>query len=204
MLLSYFAKNASNFSDLWKWPLHMGAFCQFPFRWIYYCLVVIPPESKLAKRSSVHCDDNSFFFQTKLTAQTTNANNVSNPEEMILTALNTSRSMQTRTLKIAQDDPKITKVVKVAQILREIFSATIATSPKGAKLFKEMPSRKRNPDYFEVIEEPMDLNTIEKTINSGLYSNPDQFDRDFLMLFQNNYRLVKYFFIFICRIHWIN
>ena len=136
------------------------------------------------------CDNNSFFFQTKVNAQTTNANNVSNPEEMILTALNTSRSMQTRTLKIAQDDPKITKLVKVAQILREIFSATIATSPKGAKMFKEMPSRKRNPDYFELIEEPMDLNTIEKTINSGLYTNPDQFDRDFLILFQNNYRLV--------------
>merc|ERR1719266_2510919 len=98
---------------------------------------------------------------TKANAQTTNANNVSNPEEMILTALNTSRSMQTRTLKIAQDDPKITKLVKVAQILREIFSATIATSPKGVKMFKEMPSRKRNPD---------------------------QFDRDFLILFQNNYR----------------
>lgn len=110
---------------------------------------------------------------------------------MILTALNTSRSMQTRTLKIAQDDPKITKLVKVAQILREIFSATIATSPKGAKLFKEMLSRKRNPDYFDLIEEPMDLNTIEKTINSGLYTNPDQFDRDFLILFQNNYRLVN-------------
>ena len=109
---------------------------------------------------------------------------------MILTALNTSRSMQTRTLKIAQDDPKITKLVKVARILREIFSATIATSPQGAKMFKEMPSRKRNPDYFELIEEPMDLNTIEKTINSGLYTNPDQFDRDFLILFQNNYRLV--------------
>ena len=57
-------------------------------------------------------------------------------------------------------------------------------------MFKEMPSRKRNPDYFELIEEPMDLNTIEKTINSGLYTNPDQFDRDLLILFQNNYRLV--------------
>ena len=112
---------------------------------------------------------------------------------MILTALNTSRSMQTRRLAIVQDDPKITKLVKVAQILREIFSATITTTPKGAKLFKETPSRKRNPDYFDLIEEPMDLNTIEKTINSGLYTNPDQFDRDFLILFQNNYRLVILF-----------
>ena len=38
--------------------LHRGAFCQFPFRWIYYChsSVVNPPERKLAKRTSVDCD----------------------------------------------------------------------------------------------------------------------------------------------------
>ena len=46
-------------------------------------------------------------------------------EEMILTgltALTTARSMQTRRLAIAQDDPKVTKVVKLAQVLREIFA----------------------------------------------------------------------------------
>ena len=50
-------------------------------------------------------------------------------EEMILTgltALTTARSMQTRRLAIAQDDPKVTKVVKLAQVLREIF-AQVAT-----------------------------------------------------------------------------
>ena len=103
--------------------------------------------------------------------------------------MNTSRSMQTRRLAIAQDDPKVTKVVKVAQILREIFTHVIATNPQ-AELFKELPSEKSNPLYFDLIEEPIDLNTIEKSINSGMYSDPDQFDRDFLKLFQNNYRLV--------------
>ena len=43
-----------------------------------------------------------------------------------LTALTTARSMQTRRLAIAQDDPKVTKVVKLAQVLREIF-AQVAT-----------------------------------------------------------------------------
>ena len=47
------------------------------------------------------------------------------PAEMILTgltALATARSMQTRRLTIAQDDPSVTKVVKLAQLLREIFA----------------------------------------------------------------------------------
>ena len=133
-----------------------------------------------------------FFLQIKSNNQTTVANVNANSEEMILTALNTSRSMQTRRLAIAQDDPKVTKVVKVAQVLREIFTQVIATNP-DAKLFRELPSRKRNPEYFVLIEEPIDLNTIEKTINSGSYTDPDQFDRDFLKLFQNNYRLVILF-----------
>ena len=36
--------------------LNRGAFCPFPFRWIYYTAIVVnPPEKKLAKRTSVHC-----------------------------------------------------------------------------------------------------------------------------------------------------
>ena len=35
--------------------LHRGAFCQFPFRWIYYCHSSKSTERKLAKRTYVHC-----------------------------------------------------------------------------------------------------------------------------------------------------
>ena len=54
-------------------------------------------------------------------------------EEMILTgltALTTARSMQTRRLAIAQDDPKVTKVVKLAQVLREIFAQVTTLNGK--------------------------------------------------------------------------
>ncbi len=46
------------------------------------------------------------------------------PEDMILTgltALATARSMQTRRLASARDDPNVTKVVRLAQLLREIL-----------------------------------------------------------------------------------
>ena len=59
---------------------------------------------------------------------------VKSAEEMIktgLTALATARSMQTRRLAIVQDDPNVTKVVKLAQILREIYAQV--TSVNGKK-----------------------------------------------------------------------
>lgn len=59
------------------------------------------------------------------------------PEQMILTgltALATARSMQTRRLAIAQDDPNVTKVVKLAQMLREIFAQVTSLNGKIFKL----------------------------------------------------------------------
>jgi histone-lysine N-methyltransferase ASH1L len=119
-----------------------------------------------------------------------------NPEEMIqtgLTALTTARSVQTRRLAIVQDDPKVTKVVKLAQILREIFfhisSLRFENSSNCSRYFKELPNRKsKDSAYYETIQEPIDLNTIERNINTGTYLDPDQFDKDLLRLFQNNLR----------------
>ncbi len=55
------------------------------------------------------------------------------PEEMImtgLTALTTARSMQTRRLAIAQDNPNVTKVVKLAQLFREIYAQVVTIAGK--------------------------------------------------------------------------
>ena len=46
------------------------------------------------------------------------------PEEMILTgltALATARSMQTRRLASARDDPNVSKILRLSQLLREIL-----------------------------------------------------------------------------------
>ena len=54
-------------------------------------------------------------------------------EEMIkigLDALATGRSMGTRRLAIVQDDPNVTKVVKLAQILREMFAQLTSVNGK--------------------------------------------------------------------------
>merc|ERR1711997_591084 len=116
-------------------------------------------------------------------------------EEMILTgltALTTARSMQTRRLAIAQDDPKVTKVVKLAQVLREIFAQVASQCDQNGKSLSKplqnIPSKKKQPQYYDFIPEPIDLQTIERFINTGTYSQPDQFDRDVLKTFQNAIR----------------
>ncbi len=120
------------------------------------------------------------------------------PEEMIktgITALTTARSMQTRRLTIAQDDPNVTKVVKLAQILREIFAqVTSITDDKGRPLsrhFNSLPSKRKHPLYQTLVgggEIQLDFNSIDRSINTGSYATPDAFDKDMIGLFQNNMR----------------
>jgi len=43
----------------------------------------------------------------------------------------------------------------------------------------------RCPDYYHMIEDPIDLTTIEKNINSGHYRATKDFHEDFLRLFGN-------------------
>ena len=44
------------------------------------------------------------------------------------------------------------------------------------------------PDYFHVIEKPMDFSTIKKKLNSSLYTNFKEFDDDINLTFNNCYK----------------
>ena len=73
------------------------------------------------------------------------------PAEMILTgltALATARSMQTRRLTIAQDDPSVTKVVKLAQLLREIFAQITTVDGRSIATFSLIVS-----DFFKLLSQ---------------------------------------------------
>lgn len=43
------------------------------------------------------------------------------------------------------------------------------------------------PDYFDVIKQPMDLGTIRKKIDTGMYGRPEQFESDVRLVFTNCY-----------------
>jgi histone-lysine N-methyltransferase ASH1L len=48
-----------------------------------------------------------------------------------------------------------------------------------------LPSRKKHPEYYTVIEHPIDFHIIEKNILSGSYSDLEAFDKDMNRLFKN-------------------
>lgn len=58
---------------------------------------------------------------------------------------------------------------------------------------QNLPSKKKQPQYYDFIPEPIDLQTIERFINTGSYTTPDQFDRDILRSLQNALRFYGQF-----------
>lgn len=48
-----------------------------------------------------------------------------------------------------------------------------------------LPSKKKHPEYYTVIENPTDFQIIEKNIFSGAYADLEAFDKDMNTLFKN-------------------
>jgi len=46
-------------------------------------------------------------------------------------------------------------------------------------MFMEKPSKKLYPDYYQVIEHPIDMLSIEANIKADKYANEDQLVSDF-------------------------
>lgn len=51
--------------------------------------------------------------------------------------------------------------------------------------FLEKPSKKLYPDYYEVIQHPIDMNTIEMNIKADRYGTLDDVVGDFRLMFAN-------------------
>lgn len=51
--------------------------------------------------------------------------------------------------------------------------------------FEKLPSRRELPDYYEVIENPMDFNRIKKKIRDGKYSSVQDMGKDVKLLCEN-------------------
>ncbi|CAH1155038.1 unnamed protein product [Phaedon cochleariae] len=106
-----------------------------------------------------------------------------------LNALKQPRSMKTRRVARGEDDPELSKTVKLAALLKEIWGAvTAAKDEKGDLLatpFTTMPSKRKAPDFYAQLANPIDLATIEQNIATGVYKTAESFDEDFHCLFRN-------------------
>ena len=107
-----------------------------------------------------------------------------------LTALTTARSVQTRRLALAQDNPDVSKVVQIAKTFQEILDALndLKTEDGQESLlceFLKLPAKEDLPQYYCNISEPIDLSSIRAGLSSGSYHSVAQIDQDILLLFQN-------------------
>ena len=109
------------------------------------------------------------------------------------TALNTARSVKTRRLAQAEDDPEMTRLAKLAQIFKDIYDKLVASRDPVedkplATPFMSLPSKKKHPNYYTRVGEPIDLSCIEKNILTGHYKSAEAFDGDVMRLFHNSLR----------------
>lgn len=54
--------------------------------------------------------------------------------------------------------------------------------------FTTLPPKRKLPEYYEKVLEPIDLATIEQNIENGQYKTAEQFDQDVIKMFDNNIR----------------
>ncbi|XP_046489203.1 histone-lysine N-methyltransferase ash1 isoform X1 [Neodiprion pinetum] len=113
-----------------------------------------------------------------------------------LTALtNTNpRTVRTRRLAQAQDDPEVNKTAKLAKVLKDLYTLVATAKDETDQLlcapFINSPPKRKLPEYYEKISDPIDLSTIDQCIGTGHYKTAEQFDQDMIRLFDNN---VKFF-----------
>jgi len=111
-----------------------------------------------------------------------------------MNALTNSCSVRTRRLATAQNDPEMEKKAKLATIFKQLFdiicNAKEETGEILATPFITLPSKRRVPNYYQKISEPIDLTTIANNIEVGVYDTVIAFDSDILKLLTNN---MKYY-----------
>ncbi|XP_014262074.1 histone-lysine N-methyltransferase ash1 isoform X2 [Cimex lectularius] len=119
----------------------------------------------------------------------------SNSQEVFMTqmtALSCPRSMRTRRLAQAEDNPEMTKTAKLACIFKDLYNEVVNAKEESGELlsshFITLPSKRKYPLYYQRIQNPIDLNMIEHNINTGIYKTVESFDQDMMNLFKNNVR----------------
>ncbi|XP_068230522.1 protein polybromo-1 isoform X3 [Palaemon carinicauda] len=77
----------------------------------------------------------------------------------------------------------------MGDVIEELFGAVMtAMDPEGRVYsydFRLLPSREKYPDYYQIIDRPVDLKTIGQRIVNKKYSNIDELEEDLNLMFSN-------------------
>ena len=72
-----------------------------------------------------------------------------------------------------------------SSVYRAITQAKDNTGRQLASIFFVKPDPDRYPDYYEVIQEPIDLKTIDHKITKNHYKSIDDMMKDVFLMFKN-------------------
>lgn len=72
-----------------------------------------------------------------------------------------------------------------AQVFEALRGATDTTGRSISALFLEPPPAELYPDYYEKIQMPLALNTVEEKLRNAKYSAPEELVNDFELMFAN-------------------
>ena len=61
-------------------------------------------------------------------------------------------------------------------------------SHKFSEPFRNPARREANPNYYDIVSDPVDLSLMEERLNSGAYQSSEDVFNDMKLLFQNSYR----------------
>ncbi|XP_046358620.1 histone-lysine N-methyltransferase ASH1L-like [Haliotis rufescens] len=108
--------------------------------------------------------------------------------DLFLTQLN-DRSVKTRLVAMAEENPELQKRYKLVKVFTRIFDVIASFKDEDGNLIATplmtLPSRKKSPDYYKLIDDPIDLQLIGKNISKGHYSDMELLDNDMNKLFKN-------------------
>jgi len=73
----------------------------------------------------------------------------------------------------------------VNKCIRKLVEYTSSSGRRIAEVFESLPSRRELPDYYEIIEKPMDIKRIQKKLADGRYNTIDDVTSDITLLGNN-------------------
>ncbi|CAH2096950.1 unnamed protein product [Euphydryas editha] len=89
---------------------------------------------------------------------------------------------------VAEDLSETSTNNEEENIFEELFNAVMMANIDGRPLYPDfqfLPSKKRYPEYYSIIESPIDLKTIAQKIQVGEYTNLNELERDLLLMVRN-------------------
>ncbi|GFO35810.1 histone-lysine N-methyltransferase, partial [Plakobranchus ocellatus] len=108
--------------------------------------------------------------------------------DLMLATLN-ERSVKTRLAAYAKDNPELGRRHQLAQIFDKMLTDLLSLKDKDGfsvvTPLMSLPSRKKQPQYYTIVRDPIDMSIIKQRVKTGFYDHLSSFNADVMLLFSN-------------------